>query len=144
MKIYSWKTLLAAFAGVAFIVYQIFHFNGFASLIYIFLVLYYTVQAFQIAFNEFAFRQEQERAVEVRKIWCSLFGPMGRWIQYIPFFFLIAAIILALAHPTWVWPVLILWLCFIVSALVLSILFRRRKAHPEKWHDQPTPSQKEK
>ena len=53
MKIYSWKTLLAAFAGVAFIVYQIFHFNGFASLIYIFLVLYYTVQAFQIAFNEY-------------------------------------------------------------------------------------------
>ena len=66
MKIYSWKTLLAAFAGVAFIVYQIFHFNGFSSLI------------------------------------------------------------------------------FIVSALVLSILFRRRKAHPEKWHDQSTPPQKEK
>ena len=144
MKIYSWKALFAALLAIAYMLYEAAHFRGFVSLVLILFILYLTVRAFWVAFSEEACRKDEEKAARGKRVWVSLFGKAGPWVPYLPFLLLGAAVAVALAQPTWVGPVLVLWIGFILFSLALIGLFYWQKARLKKREEEIHPEQKEK
>lgn len=125
MKIYSWKTLFASILGCGFFIYKIFHFEGFADLIFLGFFFFLLVKGFYVSFSKDGFDDETEKSHQIKKFYRKIFGKFAPIAPYFHLILLFLSCITAIILPTWKWLILSLLLLSIIYSLWVFILYKK-------------------
>ena len=74
MKVYSWKTLIAALCALGFVIWEISHFDGLPDLLWIGWGGYYCVEGLLVVFDKESYEKDQLRGVVGARERKRLFG----------------------------------------------------------------------
>lgn len=124
MKLVSPKTLLASVLGIAFVVFKMMTFDGFADLFWILFIGYLTIKAVITAFSRQAHDADVKKDRQRKVLYRDLFGKFAYFVADIPLFLYLLAGLLALVFPkTALLRIVLLAMLFLVAAYVIWLIW---------------------
>ncbi|MBQ7778020.1 MAG: hypothetical protein IJ396_03870 [Oscillibacter sp.] len=121
MKVYSWKTLIAALCALVFTLWKIFHFDGLPDLLWIGWGGYYFIEGLLVAFDKESYEKDQLRGVVGARERKRLFGKYAFVAHHGYLILLLMAAAVAL-----VWEERAVWvvLALLIAAVAYAIWYR--------------------
>ena len=120
MKVYSWKTLIAALCELVIVLWKVTPFDGLPDLLWIGLFGYYFAQGLKVAFSREAWEKDQLRGKIGKRERERLFGKYAFWLDRgALILFLLAALV------AWIWGERAVWviLALVITAAVYAIWY---------------------